>query len=62
VLEAGSQKLLPLALFVFRVDTDHPHHTFAVNDLALVTDFLYRRSYFHKPTLSCRLLAASKLP
>jgi hypothetical protein len=30
-----------LALFVFRVDADHAHHAFAVDDLALVTDFLY---------------------
>src|ERR1017187_1101140 len=51
-LLAKSQELkakgcLPLALFVFRVDADHPHHTLAVDDLALVTDFLYRCSYFH---------------
>src|ERR1700691_819145 len=32
---------------MFRVDADHPHHTLAVDDLALVTDFLYRCSYFH---------------
>src|SRR5712671_2290364 len=44
-----------LALFVFRVDADHPHHTLAVDDLALVTNFLYRCSYFHKPAFSCPL-------
>src|ERR1700733_6980120 len=38
---------LALALFMFRVDADHPHHTLAVNDLALVTDLFYRCSYFH---------------
>jgi hypothetical protein len=32
---------LPLALFVFRIHADHPHHTLAVDDLALVTDLLY---------------------
>src|SRR5579864_7152492 len=38
---------LPLALFVFRVDADHAHHTFAVNDLALVANLLYGRPNFH---------------
>src|SRR5271155_1161907 len=52
---------LALALFVFRVDADHPHHTFAVDDLALVTDFLYRCSYFHKPAFSRQLSAVSKI-
>src|SRR5712675_976197 len=47
-----------LALFVFRVDADHPHHTLAVDDLALVTNFLYRCSYFHK--LSSQLSAFSR--
>jgi len=32
---------------MFRVDADHPNHTLAVDDLALVTNFLYRCSYFH---------------
>jgi hypothetical protein len=32
---------LPLTLFVFRVDADHPHHTFAVDDLALVANLFY---------------------
>src|SRR5216683_576228 len=49
-----------LALFVFRVNADHPHHTLTVNDLALVTDFLYGRSYFHKPAFSRQLSAFSK--
>jgi len=43
-LLAKSQQLkasLPLALFILRVDADHPHYTLAVDDLALVTDFLY---------------------
>src|SRR5579863_7577176 len=38
---------LPLALFVFRVDADHPYHAFAVDDLALVANLLYRCSYLH---------------
>src|ERR1700730_11634891 len=38
---------LALALLVFRVDADHPHHAFAVDDLALVTNLFYRCSYFH---------------
>src|SRR6185503_17075194 len=35
------QKRLSLALFMLRVDTNHPHHALAVNDFALVTHFLY---------------------
>src|SRR6202011_963802 len=38
---------LALALLVFRVDADHPHYAFAVDDLALVTNLFYRCSYFH---------------
>src|ERR1700736_2645734 len=38
---------LALALFVFRVDADHPHYAFAVDDLALITNLFYRCSYFH---------------
>jgi hypothetical protein len=34
-------KTLSLPLFMLRVDANHPHHTFAVNDFALVTHFLY---------------------
>jgi hypothetical protein len=56
----NSRLVLALALLVFRIDANHAHHAFAVDDLALVTDFLYRRSYFHKPALSCRLSAVSK--
>jgi hypothetical protein len=52
---------LPLALFVFRDDADHPHDTFAVDDLALVANLLYGCSYFHNssqfPVLSSRLLS-----
>jgi hypothetical protein len=39
---------LTLALLVFRSFADHTHHTLAVDDLALIADFLYRCSYFHK--------------
>jgi hypothetical protein len=31
--------LLSLTLFMFWVDANHPHHAFAVDQLALVTDF-----------------------
>src|SRR5580692_2593655 len=51
---------LALALFVFRVDADHPHHTLAVDDLALVTDFLYRCSYFHKSSFQPSALSRQK--
>jgi len=36
-----SPSCLALALFMFRVDADHPHHTLAVDNLALVTNFLH---------------------
>jgi hypothetical protein len=48
---ANSQQLSSaLTLLVFRVLANHPHHTLAVDDLALVADFLYRCSDFHKPS------------
>jgi hypothetical protein len=37
----GQRLRLSLALFVFGGFADHPHHTLAVNDLALVANFLY---------------------
>jgi hypothetical protein len=37
----ATQSQLPLPLLVFGVDADHPHHSFAVDDLALVANFLY---------------------
>src|SRR6266436_2826900 len=36
-----------LTLFVLGIFADHPHYTLTVDDLALVTNFLYRCSYFH---------------
>src|ERR1035437_4798663 len=47
----------PLALFVFRVFADHPHYSLAVDDLALVANLLYRRSYFHNSSCSAGVLA-----
>jgi hypothetical protein len=38
---------LSLPLFVFGVDADHPHHAFAVDDLALVAHFFYWSTDFH---------------
>jgi|GEM_PF-6827878 len=38
---------LTLALFVFWVDANYPHHTLAVDNLALVTHFFYRSTDFH---------------
>jgi hypothetical protein len=32
---------LSLPLFVFRVLANHPHHTFAVDDFALVANLFY---------------------
>jgi hypothetical protein len=49
-LAAHRSKLtaLSLPLFVLRIGTDHSHHTTAVNNLALIANFLYRCSNFHK--------------
>src|SRR5580700_282872 len=41
---------LALALFMFRNHANHPHHTLAVDDLALVANFLNRCAYFHIPS------------
>src|SRR5579862_465089 len=46
---------LSLTLLVFRRLANHPHYSLAVDDLALVTNFLYRCSYFHKSVLSSQL-------
>src|ERR1035437_5761824 len=40
--------LLSLSLFVFRVDANDAHHTFAVDHLAFIANLLDRRSYLHK--------------
>ena len=50
--EAGNQQsnrinALTLALFVFWVDVNYPHHTLAVDNLAFVTHFLNRSTDFH---------------
>jgi hypothetical protein len=39
--DLGHPLLLALALLVLRVLADHTHHTAAIDDLALVTNFLY---------------------
>src|SRR5690606_26470217 len=36
-----------LALFMARVGTNHPHHTVALDDLAIAANALYRCHYFH---------------
>src|SRR6266567_3915530 len=56
------ESCLPLALFVFRILADHPHHALAVNDLALVANFLYRCSYFHKAVLGRSWLVVCQPP
>jgi hypothetical protein len=40
-------KALALALLVLRNDADNPHNSVALDDLALVADFLDASSYFH---------------
>src|SRR5262245_37507612 len=40
-------RISTLALFVFRIDTNHAHDTFTMHDFALVTDFSYGSSNFH---------------
>src|SRR6201987_448550 len=46
---------------MFRIYAHHPHHALAVDDLALVANFLYRCSYLHNPAFSCQPSAFSKL-
>ena len=42
-----------LPLLVPRVGANDPHHTMALNDLALIAYFSYRNSYFHiKPLVT----------
>jgi hypothetical protein len=38
---------LSLPLFMFGVYANHPHHTFAMDDLALVAHFFYGSTDFH---------------
>src|SRR5688572_17905190 len=35
---------------MLRVIADNPHHTFSVDDLALIADLFYRGSYLHNLT------------
>jgi hypothetical protein len=48
---------LSLTLLVFRRLADHPHYSLAVDDLALVTNFLYRCSDFHDSASNSQLPA-----
>ena len=60
-VRAEALTYLALALLMLRVLADHPHHTAAMDDLALVTNLLYRCTYLHndKPlNLSTRKLGA----
>jgi hypothetical protein len=47
---------------MFRVLADHPHHTFAVDNLALITNFLYRCSDLHAVSLQILLPRRRDLP
>src|SRR5712691_5122506 len=58
--QGGDFQLLALALFMFRVDANHPYHTLAVDDLALVANLLDRCSYFHT-VLSSQFSVLSKI-
>ncbi len=44
-------KILSLSLLVLGINTTHPNHSFAVNDLAFITNFLDRSSNFHEGVL-----------
>src|SRR6266850_2753904 len=50
---------LALTLLVLRILADHPHHTLAVDDLALIANFFDRCSNFHKPAFSLQPSAVS---
>jgi len=45
--QSNRSNALTLALFVFWVDANYPHHALAVDNLALVTHFLNRSTDFH---------------
>src|SRR5919107_1264452 len=51
VLRSTGQLCSALPLLVLLVRADHAHHTLAPHDLALVTDFLDRRSDLHETPL-----------
>jgi hypothetical protein len=46
-----ARKNLPLPLLVFRIDANDPNHPAAVDDLALVTNFLDACPNFHAALL-----------
>src|SRR5258706_9508450 len=52
---------LALALFVLRILANHPHHSVARDDLALVTHFLNRCAYFHN-SVSYLVTSPATLP
>src|SRR5882762_9073658 len=54
-------RALALALFVLRILANHPYHSVARDDLALVTHFLDRCSYFHN-SVSCLVANPSTSP
>ncbi len=51
---------LALTLFMFRDFADHPHHTVAMNNLALIADTLDACSYFHDGCLYSKLRVRSE--
>src|SRR5687768_5087987 len=55
-IRAISYSCSTLALLVARILADHPNHTFAVDDLALVANLLDARTDFHDSPLTelCR--------
>src|SRR5690349_4085996 len=44
---------LPLSLFMLGVLADHANNAFALDDLAFLANFLYRRSYLHRMVPEC---------
>jgi hypothetical protein len=54
---------LSLSLFMFRVDANHTHHAFAVDNLALVAHLFYGSSHFHlaQPSKLTALVCIGKL-
>jgi hypothetical protein len=45
------QRVLTLALFMFRIFANHAHDTPALDNCALITDFFYRCSDLHDSSL-----------
>jgi hypothetical protein len=61
VFASGSKRVLALTLLVLGGFANHPHYTLAVDDFALVANFLDRCSYFHKTSSQFSAVSSQEL-